>query len=163
MIKTRGRLTVLEDKLNGLTISTTCGIGHTRWATHGEPTDENSHPHLSNNGRFAVVHNGIIENYRELKEKLTGKGYVFLSDTDTEVIAHLIDYYYNGDIVERSSRSGQKSGALTLGILNSGIAGRDNCREKGQPLIAGTSRTEFHSLGHTRDTVIHAGLLYHRG
>lgn len=113
VIKTRGRLTVLEDKLNGLTISTTCGIGHTRWATHGEPTDENSHPHLSNNGRFAVVHNGIIENYRELKEKLTGKGYVFLSDTDTEVIAHLIDYYYNGDIVEALIKVRTKIRALT--------------------------------------------------
>ncbi|NLG53582.1 MAG: glutamine--fructose-6-phosphate transaminase (isomerizing) [Clostridiales bacterium] len=140
VIKTRGRLTVLEDKLNGLTISTTCGIGHTRWATHGEPTDENSHPHLSNNGRFAVVHNGIIENYRELKEKLTGKGYVFLSDTDTEVIAHLIDYYYNGDIVEALIKVRTKiRGSYALGILNSELPGEIIAARKDSPLIAGTS------------------------
>ena len=158
VIKTRGRLTVLEDKLNGLTISTTCGIGHTRWATHGEPTDENSHPHLSNNGRFAVVHNGIIENYRELKEKLTGKGYVFLSDTDTEVIAHLIDYYYNGDIVEALIKVRTKiRGSYALGILNSELPGEIIAAERTARLSRAPRRTEFHSLGHTRDTVIHAG------
>lgn len=84
----------------GRAIDGVMGIGHTRWATHGEPSDTNSHPHLSKSGRFAVVHNGIIENYLKLREYLTKKGFEFISETDTEVIAHLVEYYYTGDIVD---------------------------------------------------------------
>ena len=78
-------------------VSGTTGIGHTRWATHGAPNDINAHPHASNDGKFAVVHNGIIENYMELREELVRKGYRFESETDTEVIVHLIEMYYAGD------------------------------------------------------------------
>jgi glutamate synthase domain-containing protein 1 len=97
--KVSGRIAKLREKTeDGARVPGSAGIGHTRWATHGAPTDLNAHPHLSNDGRFAVVHNGIIENYLELRKELIRDGYVFQSETDTETIVHLLEKYYNGDI-----------------------------------------------------------------
>ena len=99
MVKTSGKvdnLVKLAESNNNLVGN--CGIGHTRWATHGVPSDVNAHPHMSSDGKFAIVHNGIIENHAEIKKNLIDKGIKFLSETDTEVIVQLLDYYYDGDI-----------------------------------------------------------------
>ena len=103
VVKAKGRLQVLQDLVQGgRTVQGTLGLGHTRWATHGEPSDVNSHPQVSESGRFAVVHNGIIENYMELREFLQSEGITFVSQTDTEVVAQLLEHYYDGDILDLS-------------------------------------------------------------
>ncbi len=160
VVKTRGRIRELESKINALSdFSSQCGIGHTRWATHGEPTDENSHPHLSENGRIAVVHNGIIENYAELKARLIKRGYHFSSETDTEVIAHLLDYYYNGDILAALSKVTTKvRGSYALGVLCADRPGEIIAARLDSPLIVGLGENENFIasdipafLSHTRD------------
>ena len=97
VVKRAGKLSVLKDALVTQPLSGTLGLGHTRWATHGKPNDVNAHPHLSEDGKLAVIHNGIIENYLPLKEKLSQAGHSFLSETDTEVMVHLIEEHYDGD------------------------------------------------------------------
>ena len=142
--KTRGRLKNLYDMIDGgNAISGTMGIGHTRWATHGEPSDINSHPHLSKSGKFAVVHNGIIENYIPLKKKLIEKGFEFVSETDTEVVAHLFEYYYKGDLVEALSRVIHRvEGSYALGILCDDYPDKFVAVRKSSPLIIGLGKGE---------------------
>ena len=114
------------------------GIGHTRWATHGAPTDTNAHPHVSNDGRFAVVHNGIIENYLELREELTEKGYRFSSETDTEVIVHLVEMYYAGDFRQAVMKaSARLEGSYALGIVCADEPDRILVVREASPLILG--------------------------
>lgn len=116
--KAKGRLAVLEEKLNEIPLTGTIGIGHTRWATHGKPSDANSHPHTDNTMKFSVVHNGIIENYIPLKEELIAKGHTFASETDTEVISHLIAEEYDGDIVKAVQKAVKRMrGAYALAVL----------------------------------------------
>ncbi len=137
--KAKGRLAVLSEKTNdGKSVTGTMGIGHTRWATHGEPSDVNSHPHLSMSGRFAVVHNGIIENYISLKKMLIEKGFEFISETDTEVIAHLFEYYYTGDILDAMVKViNRVEGSYALGVLCSDYPDSFIAVRKSSPLIVG--------------------------
>ena len=104
-VKAKGRLDVLKQKLEFSPIHGNAGIGHTRWATHGAPLDKNSHPHLSKSRTFAVVHNGIIENYLSLKKLLINRGFDFLSDTDSEVIAHLLELNFFGNMLDAISET----------------------------------------------------------
>ena len=142
--KAKGRLSVLSEKTNGGESVHGCvGIGHTRWATHGEPSDVNSHPHLSQSARFAVVHNGIIENYISLKKKLTAKGFEFISETDTEVIAHLFEYYYKGDILETMIKViNHVEGSYALGILCADYPDQFIAVRKASPMIVGLGEGE---------------------
>ena len=128
--KAMGRLKVLSELTHdGEMMPGTLGIGHTRWATHGAPTDENAHPHFNEDETIAVVHNGIIENYLKLKKKLIEKGYHFHSETDTEVVAHLLDYYYKGDPLEAVTKVMHRvDGSYALGIIFE--IGRASCRER---------------------------------
>lgn len=143
VVKTKGRLAALEDKLKTRNFSGFVGIGHTRWATHGEPNDVNSHPHISNNGKIAVVHNGIIENYQKLKDFLTGKGFEFRSETDTEVIAHLIEYNYKGDILKAVINTmNDVEGAYALGVVCTDYPDRFIAARKDSPLIVGIGEKE---------------------
>jgi len=119
MVKSKGRLKVLSELTHdGTTLSGTLGIGHTRWATHGQPSDKNAHPHYNKDESIAVVHNGIIENYIKIKDKLERRGYEFLSDTDTEVVAHLLDYYYKGNPLEAITKIMHRlEGSYAFGII----------------------------------------------
>ena len=141
--KAVGRLKVLENLTHGgETMKGHAGIGHTRWATHGAPSDENSHPHLNTAGTIAVVHNGIIENYLPLKKKMISKGYVFRSETDTEVLAHLLDYYYKGNPLEAITKVLHRvEGSYALGILFSDFPDEIYAARKDSPLIVGQSNT----------------------
>lgn len=137
--KSAGRLKVLENLTHGgETMPGMSGIGHTRWATHGAPSDVNSHPHFNSDETIAVVHNGIIENYIPLKNKLTGKGYEFRSETDTEVLAHLLDYYYKGNPLEAITKVLHRvEGSYALGIMFADFPDEIYAVRKDSPLIVG--------------------------
>ena len=141
--KFKGRLAILAEDLEKNPINGGLGIGHTRWATHGEPSDVNSHPHFNMDRTIAVVHNGIIENYMELREELQAEGVVFLSQTDTEVVAHLVDKFYEGNLLDAVYKATAKlRGAYALGVIC-----KDNNEElvavrKDSPLIVGLGENE---------------------
>ena len=136
--KVKGRLTNLESDLNESPVAGVVGIGHTRWATHGVPSVENSHPHLNKEGNIAVVHNGIIENYLELREWLGKEGYTFVSETDTEVVPHLVDYYYNGDLLEAVLKTVERlKGSYALGVVSKDHPTQLIGVRKDSPLIVG--------------------------
>ncbi len=141
IVKAKGRLQVLRELTNnGIDLKGTIGIGHTRWATHGEPSVINSHPHYNKDKSIAVVHNGIIENYQPLRDRLIRKGYRFISDTDTEVIAHMLDNYYNGDPLETISKiMARIEGSYALGVLFKDHPGEIYAVRKDSPLIIGVS------------------------
>jgi len=141
--KAKGRIANLEEKLDGGPLHGNAGIGHTRWATHGKPSDVNSHPHTDNSQQFSVVHNGIIENYLDLKEELIAKGHVFLSETDTEVVSHLIAEEYQGNIVEAVQRATKRMrGAFALGVLTSHEPNKLVAVRYASPLVIGIGEGE---------------------
>jgi glucosamine--fructose-6-phosphate aminotransferase (isomerizing) len=139
VVKAKGRLQVLRDLTReGQEVPGLMGVGHTRWATHGAPNDVNSHPQVSQSGRMAVVHNGIIENYAKLKKFLESKGVQFVSETDTEVVAQLLDYYYKGDLLDAVSKVLHRiQGAYALGIVCADEPDKLVAVRKDSPLILG--------------------------
>ncbi|HJB33339.1 MAG TPA: glutamine--fructose-6-phosphate transaminase (isomerizing) [Candidatus Blautia merdipullorum] len=143
IVKAKGRLKILVEKTDGGTaVPGTCGIGHTRWATHGEPSENNAHPHCSDDRSVILVHNGIIENYQELKEKLTKSGYTFYSQTDTEIAVKLIDYYYKktGTPLEAMTRTMLRiRGSYAFGVMFQDYPGKIFAARKDSPLIVGRS------------------------
>jgi len=144
LIKSAGKIKVLEQKTDGgKKLSGVIGIGHTRWATHGVPSDVNSHPHLSADGNFAIVHNGIIENFAELRAELSSKGYKFKSDTDSEVIAQLIQYYYDGDMISALCTVMSKIvGSYAVGIISTYSPDSVYAIRKDNPLVIGLGANE---------------------
>ncbi len=143
VVKCKGRLSNLEEKAGTETLNGRIGIGHTRWATHGEPNDVNSHPHISHSGNIAVVHNGIIENYMKLKEFLQSQGYEFKSETDTEVVAHLVEYHYKGDLVQAVMDTvNELEGSYALGVICKDCDDTFIAARKDSPLIVGLGKGE---------------------
>lgn len=144
MVKTSGAIKNLVEKTqDGTLLPGFFGIGHTRWATHGAPTDLNAHPHMSNDNKFAIVHNGIIENYAVLREELKAQGFQFKSETDTEVIVHLLDYYYSGDFKTAVMKAvARLEGSYALGVVCADFPGRLFAARESGPLILGVGIEE---------------------
>lgn len=139
--KKSGKLANLKESLKEKIHFANVGIGHTRWATHGAPSDINSHPHCSCDGKVAIVHNGIIENYSTLKSELIEKGYKFVSDTDSEVVAQLFSYFYNGDLLETLKKVTERlRGSYALGIIHEAEPEKIVCARKESPLIIGVGK-----------------------
>ncbi|MCR5684689.1 MAG: glutamine--fructose-6-phosphate aminotransferase [Lachnospiraceae bacterium] len=163
VVKAKGRLKNLYEKTdNGHSVPGTCGIGHTRWATHGEPSETNAHPHISDDGNVSGVHNGIIENYQELREKLTRHGYVFYSQTDTEIAIKLIDYYYKkyniGPVDAITKTMVRVRGSYALAVMFKDYPGEIWVARKDSPMVIGTCESESFAasdvtaiLNYTRD------------
>lgn len=142
--KTEGRLAALAEKLEKR-LAGRIGIGHTRWATHGQPSDRNAHPHVDDSGKIAVVHNGIIENYLPLKKELSAKGHTFVSDTDTEVIPHLLADLYAGDMVSTVQQAVKRlEGAFALAILTEYEPDRLIAVRQDSPLVIGLGESEHY-------------------
>jgi glucosamine--fructose-6-phosphate aminotransferase (isomerizing) len=160
--KKAGKLIELRKQMDGCLPESTAGIGHTRWATHGRPCDDNAHPHLDCSGRFAVVHNGIIENYLTLREWLISQGHVFRSETDSEVLSHLIEEFYRGDLVETMQRVSKKvDGSYAAVVLSTDEPDRLVAARYDSPLVVGLGEGENFLasdipalLAHTRQTYI---------
>ena len=145
VVRASGKISALEDKLKTHPVSGTIGIAHTRWATHGAPTEANAHPHMSFDGKISIVHNGIIENYATLKAKLISEGVQFKSETDTEVVAHLIARFYNGDLKTAVLKALAKiEGTFGLAVICSEEPGTLIGARRGSPLILGIgTNSEF--------------------
>ena len=160
--KQKGRLANLEKVLSKNPLTGTVGIGHTRWATHGEPSDVNAHPHKSSKSDITVVHNGIIENYQELRDWLKGEGYNFLSQTDTEVIPNLVDYYYDGDLFKAVVKATERlEGSYAIGVVCSSEPEKLIAVRKDSPLVVGIGEGETFIasdipaiIAHTRDVYL---------
>lgn len=143
LIKKKGKLKRLEEIVASTPLSGKMGIGHTRWATHGSPSDENSHPHVDCSGEFIVVHNGIIENFQQLREELCEKGHIFTSETDTEVIAHLLEKYYQGDLRAAIKQViARLEGSYALGIISSKEPDKIYAVRQDSPLVIGIGKQE---------------------
>jgi glucosamine--fructose-6-phosphate aminotransferase (isomerizing) len=156
-----GKLRNLEEAVRQSPVDGSYGIGHTRWATHGRPTEENAHPHVDSKGDIVVVHNGIVENYLALKQELQAEGHVFKSETDTEIIAHLIEKHFEGNLEEAVCKALKRiTGVYALGVLSRSDPGKIVGARSGPPVVAGLGENEYFIasdvpaiLSHTRDMI----------
>src|SRR5881275_1971330 len=160
--RAEGKLRNLEDVIRSKPLEGTYGIGHTRWATHGRPTEENAHPHRDCTGRIVVVHNGIIENYLDLKHQLQGEGHAFVTETDTEIVAHLVEREMKDDGLENAVRRAllYMRGLFALVLISSDDPNKIVPVRNGPPIVVGLGDNEFFVasdipaiLAHTRDVV----------
>lgn len=163
VVKRKGKVSALRQAVDD-NFTATAGIGHTRWATHGEPSQLNAHPHLSENGMFAVVHNGIIENCSEIKQELKQEGYSFLSDTDTEVISQLLEKNYRGNLIAcLKDTLPQLQGSFALAVLHRDFPGTILCAKKDSPLIAAKAKDGCFVLSDTLAAREHISACYIMG
>ncbi len=162
MVKTKGRISDLEAKINNTHIKGFFGIGHTRWATHGEPSDINAHPQTDKDQKVFVVHNGIIENYLPLKKALEKKGISFRSETDTEVLAHLISIYFEGDLMEAVRRALlEVEGTYGIAVIHKDDPGKIVVARRGSPLIIGIGEKEFFAASDIHAMIRHTNRVVH--
>ena len=162
LVKTAGRIADLEAKINNLEIKGNSGIGHTRWATHGEPSDINAHPHTDQSESVFVVHNGIIENYLSIKRRLEKHGISFKSDTDTEALAHLIAYYFEGDLIEAVRKAlSEVEGTFGIAVLHKDCPGKIVVARRGSPLIIGVGEGENFAASDVAAMIRHTDKVVH--
>ncbi len=144
IVKAKGRVSQVEKKINSSDINATFGIAHTRWATHGQPSQINAHPHTDCSGKISVVHNGIIENYLDLKKELIHKGHTFKTETDSEVISHLVEEYFTGNLEKAVLKTVERlSGTFGLAVIHSDIDHQIVIAKRGSPIIIGIGQDEF--------------------
>ena len=162
LVKTAGRIADLEAKINNLEIKGNSGIGHTRWATHGEPSDINAHPHTDQNESVFVVHNGIIENYTSIKKRLEKKGVVFRTETDTEALAQLIAYYFEGDLIEAVRKAlSEVEGTFGIAVIHRECPGKIVVARRGSPLIIGVGEGENFAASDVAAMIRHTDKVVH--
>jgi len=148
-VKSVGRIAALEQKLEGVQLDSHTGIVHTRWATHGSPTEANAHPHCDCNGNIHVVHNGIIENYDRLRSQLIADGHTFVSETDTEVLAHLIEKYFHGDLGEAVCKALKPViGTYGIAVICKDCPGTVVVARNGSPIVIGVGDDEYMAALH---------------
>jgi len=157
-----GKLGVLENKLNQLKLNSNIGIGHTRWATHGEPNEVNAHPHIDSKGNIALIHNGIIENYTTLQKMLKDKGHEFRTDTDTEVVSHLIEELYDGDFEAAFHMAlSELEGTYGLAVLSRFEPDKIFVARQGSPLVVGLGENEYFLASDVSAIVAHTRTVFY--
>ncbi len=162
LVKTAGRIADLEAKINNFEIKGNSGIAHTRWATHGEPSDINAHPHTDQNESVFVVHNGIIENYTSIKKRLEKKGVVFRTETDTEALAQLIAYYFEGDLIEAVRKAlSEVEGTFGIAVIHRECPGKIVVARRGSPLIIGVGEGENFAASDVAAMIRHTDKVVH--
>jgi glucosamine--fructose-6-phosphate aminotransferase (isomerizing) len=162
ILKQTGKIAKLEDKIQHMDIPGTIGIGHTRWATHGIPNEINAHPHTDSQGKIALIHNGIIENYSALRTVLMDKGHVFKSETDTEVISHLIEEFYEGDLEEAFRRAlTELKGTYGLAVISLHEPDRIYAARRGSPLVVGIGDDEYFLASDVAAMVAHTRSVFY--
>ncbi len=162
VVKESGKLAALDAKINKINLDSTIGIGHTRWATHGEPNQNNAHPHIDTKGNIALIHNGIIENYATLRKMLTNKGHIFKTDTDTEVASHLIEEFYDGDFESAFHNAlAEIEGTYGFAVISRHDPDKIYVARQGSPLVVGLGDNEYFLASDVSAIVAHTRSVFY--